>query len=416
MKQIYGNNRRYAISDPGQHICNLVTTTLKFKRVQGHGPSTDPVGMGDILIKTFAFECVPPTTNQSDRSQYKKGKLESIPATLQHTKELRSIIPWCSTTSGLGSVRDEARSKAYTEEAPNRLLPNAPPSLAHDRLSIEQQGQFHTYTWRMECPLNSDNTPAGPSLPARRTQLTPAQLEQFWELSWALCTRTNIKGCWVYSRAQEEWNKRDQQPCSRCTDARTPRICKITIDHPCCQTCRDLKIGCDRWARFVFEHTKQDFINDYQSFLAVYTSKPPREMRTLKQTGNRVRRLLLQAPEDRPSVAAGPSVPYPPKRPNPRHKAAGTDPWETSSKKYILHIGPDLQVLKLQTVALKETAERIKTDIERTIAVESDQHIQRASDTTELQQILDRVSYVKHTCSKITANLDQKHEGGRICV
>ncbi|KAJ7698509.1 hypothetical protein B0H16DRAFT_1484409 [Mycena metata] len=203
---------------------------------------------------------------------------------------------------------------------------------------------------------------------AKRTCLTPVQLQQFWEVSWALCTRTSIKGRWVYSPALEEWNQRDQQPCSRCTDARTPRICKITIDHPCCQNCRELKIGCDRRARFVFEHTKQDFFDDYQSFLAVYSTKPPRDMRSLKQTGNRARRLLLQAPEERLAI---PFVPYPPERPKFQHKAVGNTRGETSIKKYMLHLEPELQVLKLQTVALKETAERIKTYIERTIAVES---------------------------------------------
>ncbi|KAJ7769867.1 hypothetical protein B0H16DRAFT_1685994 [Mycena metata] len=231
---------------------------------------------------------------------------------------------------------------------------------------------------------------------AKRTCLTPVQLQQFWEISWTLCPRISIKGRWVDSRALEEWNQRDQQPCSRCTDARAPRICKITIDHPCCQTCRELKIGCDRRARFVFEHTKQDFFDDYQSFLAVYTTKPPREMRSLKQTGNRARRLLLQAPEERSVVAASPSVPYPPERPTFRQNAVGNNRGETLIKKYMLHLEPELQVLKLQTVALKETAERIKTYLERTIAVESD--------ATELQRILDRVSYVEHACAKITAN------------
>ncbi|KAJ7822235.1 hypothetical protein B0H13DRAFT_2127307 [Mycena leptocephala] len=87
----------------------------------------------------------------------------------------------------------------------------------------------------------------------------------------------------------QEWNKTNRTACSKCINSKTGRQCVIDEDHPSCRSCRDIKIGCDRKLRFVFDLTKDEYFPDYDKFLSVFQKRDRSKIRKLKQAENTFR-------------------------------------------------------------------------------------------------------------------------------
>lgn len=73
-------------------------------------------------------------------------------------------------------------------------------------------------------------------------------------------------------------------------NSKSARTCIIDEDHPSCRACRDVKIGCDRKPRYVFDLTKDQFFPTYPEFLHVFENREGRSrLRKLKQAENAFR-------------------------------------------------------------------------------------------------------------------------------
>lgn len=69
------------------------------------------------------------------------------------------------------------------------------------------------------------------------------------------------------------------QSCQKCTHSKTKRICVIDEDQASCRACREVKIGCDRKPKFVFDLTKHEFFPSYEQFLVIFQNKAPGRLR-----------------------------------------------------------------------------------------------------------------------------------------
>ncbi|KAJ7019098.1 hypothetical protein C8F04DRAFT_1276682 [Mycena alexandri] len=133
-------------------------------------------------------------------------------------------------------------------------------------------------------------------------------LSNFWTRVGRLSARSHLSNKrWVGAPELKEWSEANPQPCGRCSISKKPRTCRIEHDHPSCQTCRKLKLSCDRRARYVFDNTKDEFFQDFEEFLKVFSCKPPTTLRAGKKAESRMRRKVIEALT--PTSASGPSKP-----------------------------------------------------------------------------------------------------------
>ncbi|KAJ7715112.1 hypothetical protein B0H16DRAFT_1477635 [Mycena metata] len=80
-----------------------------------------------------------------------------------------------------------------------------------------------------------------------------------------------------------------------CSSGRDPVVCDIADDHPSCLTCRTKKLGCDRRARFLFEHTKDEFFSNFEDFKSAIASVPSQDVKLANRTNTKNRRTAFKA-------------------------------------------------------------------------------------------------------------------------
>ncbi|KAJ7617675.1 hypothetical protein DFH06DRAFT_1145101 [Mycena polygramma] len=83
----------------------------------------------------------------------------------------------------------------------------------------------------------------------------------------------------VCSPALRDWIKTNQEPCMKCRNSKSKRVCILDDDSASCKTCREAKIGCDRKTRFLFDVTKDEFFPTLDQFLDAYRSREPGRLR-----------------------------------------------------------------------------------------------------------------------------------------
>ncbi|KAJ7758272.1 hypothetical protein B0H16DRAFT_1535672 [Mycena metata] len=128
------------------------------------------------------------------------------------------------------------------------------------------------------------------------TQLqTDDVLRRFWLRVGDLCARSRVSDGWVGSPELRKWNQENPAPCGRCALSKDHKTCTIAEDHPSCLTCRNKKLSCDRRARFVFEHTRDEFFADFDEFRRAFSLAPPKDVQNIKKTKSRTRKAALEA-------------------------------------------------------------------------------------------------------------------------
>ncbi|KAJ6530102.1 hypothetical protein B0H19DRAFT_1384662, partial [Mycena capillaripes] len=101
-------------------------------------------------------------------------------------------------------------------------------------------------------------------------------VDNFWRRVAELTTRYyDIEHKWICGAEIVAWNCANMQPCEKCMNSKTKRLCVVDDDQPSCRTCREMKIGCDRKPLFVFEMTKDDSFASYDQFIAVFKKRQP---------------------------------------------------------------------------------------------------------------------------------------------
>ncbi|KAJ7039400.1 hypothetical protein C8F04DRAFT_1255105 [Mycena alexandri] len=120
-------------------------------------------------------------------------------------------------------------------------------------------------------------------------------LSRFWLRVGDLCARSRGANGWVGTEELRRWNQNNTEPCGRCLTSKDKTTCDIADDHPSCLTCRTKKLSCDRRARFVFEHTRDEFFADFQDFKVAFSVDPPKDIKAINRTKSKNRRLALEA-------------------------------------------------------------------------------------------------------------------------
>ncbi|KAJ6511611.1 hypothetical protein C8R47DRAFT_739237 [Mycena vitilis] len=83
----------------------------------------------------------------------------------------------------------------------------------------------------------------------------------------------------VCSSELKDWIKINQEPCLKCRNSKTKRVCILDDDSASCKPCREAKIGCDRKTRFLFDVTKDEFFPTLDQFIDAYRSREPGRLR-----------------------------------------------------------------------------------------------------------------------------------------
>ncbi|KAJ7035869.1 hypothetical protein C8F04DRAFT_1181901 [Mycena alexandri] len=122
-----------------------------------------------------------------------------------------------------------------------------------------------------------------------------AFITRFWLRVGDLCARSRVANGWVGTDELRKWNKENSTPCGRCLLSKDRKACTIVDDHPSCLTCRTKKLSCDRRARFVFEHTKDEFFDNFEEFSAAFALTPSKDVQEIKRTKSRTRRSAIEA-------------------------------------------------------------------------------------------------------------------------
>ncbi|KAJ7753765.1 hypothetical protein B0H16DRAFT_1722964 [Mycena metata] len=120
-------------------------------------------------------------------------------------------------------------------------------------------------------------------------------MRRFWFRVGDLCARSRISSGWVGTEELRKWNKENCSPCGKCLLSKVHKVCDIMDDHPSCLTCRNKKIRCDRRARFVYEHTKDEFFSDFEEFMIAFNRAPPKDVREIKKHKSRTRKMAMEA-------------------------------------------------------------------------------------------------------------------------
>ncbi|KAJ7165973.1 hypothetical protein C8R46DRAFT_1035284 [Mycena filopes] len=137
-------------------------------------------------------------------------------------------------------------------------------------------------------------TSAGLSLPS--VYPTEEVINRFWRRVAELTTRYHdVQRKWIDGEEIRLWNSQNKDPCSKCRNSKSGKLCILDEDQPSCRTCRQNKVGCDRKRLFVFDMTKSEFFPVYEQFLEVF-----------KNTGaGRFRRYNKAAEDHLPKRAVG---------------------------------------------------------------------------------------------------------------
>ncbi|KAJ6470775.1 hypothetical protein C8R47DRAFT_751686 [Mycena vitilis] len=112
----------------------------------------------------------------------------------------------------------------------------------------------------------------------------PEVVNRFWKRVAELTTRFHdADNVLVSGHELKDWVAKNQDPCAKCKNSKSGRICVIDDDSASCKTCREAKIGCDRKTQFLFETTRDEFFPTLDQFLQAYRSREPGRLRRFKR-------------------------------------------------------------------------------------------------------------------------------------
>ncbi|KAJ7044255.1 hypothetical protein C8F04DRAFT_1174696 [Mycena alexandri] len=297
------NNGCHTFNVPREHVFDGRTIALKFKSILRSIPNHGLVGISNVFAK--------------------RGAIESRSASTQRTGgHSRGPEPGNKRSNGMAKRAELLQSKTPSIIAKTSKTKNYHPRKATNKLTQTSQkgsgivgrhpGSQHkgkTRIWST-LPLAFDE---GQQFGDFQTDMNIVQvtksdelLKRFWLRVGDLCARSRVANGWVGTEELRRWNKENSAPCGRCLVSKDHKVCDVVDDHPSCLTCRNKKQSCDRRARFVFEHTKDEFFSDFEEFLKAFSITPPKEVQEIKRAKSRVRKTAIEAL----SGSNGRSIPY----------------------------------------------------------------------------------------------------------